>query len=126
LPNDTQLKRYDEAISELQETLRITPRNTAVMARLGHVLGTIGRKREALDLLKQMEQTRQSEYTSAGLQAWIYAGIGDREHTLESLERDKSQHGCTTLFLRDDAKLDFVRAEPRFIALLKKTHLDDN
>jgi len=120
----TQLKRYDEAIAEFQETLRITPRNTAVMARLGYVLGTVGRKREALDLLKQMEQTRQSEYTSAGLQAWIYAGIGDRERTLESLEKDESQRGVTTLFLRDDAKLDFVRSEPRFIALLKKTHLD--
>jgi tetratricopeptide (TPR) repeat protein len=119
-----QLKRYDEAISEFHETLRITPRNTAVMARLGYVLGTVGRKREALDLLRQMEQTRQSEYTSAGLQAWIYAGIGDREHTLECLEKDENQRGTTTLFLRDDAKLDFVRTEPRFIALLKKTHLD--
>jgi TolB-like protein/DNA-binding winged helix-turn-helix (wHTH) protein/tetratricopeptide (TPR) repeat protein len=119
-----QLKRYDEAISEFRETLRITPHNTAVMARLGYVLGMVGRKREALDLLKQMEQTRQSEYTSAGLQAWIYAGIGDREHTLESLEKDENQRGTTTLFLRDDAKLDFVRTDPRFIALLKKTHLD--
>jgi hypothetical protein len=72
------------------------------------------------------KQTRQSEYTSAGLQAWIYAGIGDREHTLESLEKDENQRGTTTLFLRDDAKLDFVRSEPRFIALLKKIHLDDN
>jgi TolB-like protein/DNA-binding winged helix-turn-helix (wHTH) protein/tetratricopeptide (TPR) repeat protein len=121
-----QLKRYDEAISEFQETLRITPHNTAVMARLGYVLGMVGRKREALDLLKQMEQTRQSEYTSAGLQAWIYAGIGDRQHTLESLERDENQRGTTTLFLRDDAKLDLVRSDPRFIALLKKTHLDEN
>jgi TolB-like protein/DNA-binding winged helix-turn-helix (wHTH) protein/tetratricopeptide (TPR) repeat protein len=121
-----QLKKYDEAISEFQETLRITPHNTAVMARLGYVLGMVGRKHEALDLLQQMEQTRQSEYTSAGLQAWIYAGIGDREHTLESLEKDENQRGTTTLFLRDDAKLDFVRSDPRFIALLKKTHLDDN
>lgn len=119
-----QLKRYDEAISELQATLRITPNNTAVMARLGHVLGTVGRKREALDLLKQIVKTRQSEYTSAGLQAWIYAGIGDRERTLELLEKDVNQRGITTLFLRDDAKLDFVRVEPRFIALLKKVHLD--
>jgi TolB-like protein/DNA-binding winged helix-turn-helix (wHTH) protein/Tfp pilus assembly protein PilF len=121
-----QLKKYDEAIAEFQQTLRITPRNTAVMARLGYVLGMVGRKREALDLLKQMEQTRQSEYTSAGLQAWIYAGIGDREHTLEALERDEDHRGTTTLFLKDDAKLDFVRAEPRFVALLKKVHLDND
>jgi tetratricopeptide (TPR) repeat protein len=121
-----QLKRNNEAISELQETLRITPHNTAVMARLGYVLGMAGRTREALDLLKQMEKERQSEYSSAGLQAWIYAGVGDREHTLESLEKDENQRGTTTLFLRDDAKLDLVRADPRFIALLKKTHLDNN
>jgi TolB-like protein/DNA-binding winged helix-turn-helix (wHTH) protein/tetratricopeptide (TPR) repeat protein len=121
-----QLKRYDEAISEFQETLRITPHNTAVMARLGYVLGMVGRRREALDLLKEVQQTRQSEYTSAGLQAWIYAGIGDREHTLEFLEKDENQRGTTTLFLRDDAKIDFVRAEPRFVALLKKVHLDNN
>lgn len=121
-----QLKRHDEAISELQETLRITPKNTAVMARLGNVLGRVGRKREALELLKQMEQVRQSEYTSAGLQAWMYAGIGDRERTLEMLEQDENQRGTTTLFLRNDAKLDFVRSDPRFVALLKKTHLDNN
>ena len=121
-----QLKRHDEAISELQETLRITPHNTAVMARLAYVLGTVGRKPEALALLKEMQETRQSEYTSAGLQAWVYAGIGDRERTLECLEKDENQRGTTTLFLRDDAKLDFVRAEPRFLALLKKTHLDQD
>jgi len=121
-----QLKRPNEAITELQEALRITPTNTAVMARLGYVLGTVGRKREALALLKEVQQTRQSEYTSAGLQSWIYAGIGDREHTLECLERDEEQRGTTTLFLKVDAKIDFVRAEPRFIALLKKAHLDDN
>jgi tetratricopeptide (TPR) repeat protein len=121
-----QLKKHDEAISELRQTLRISPHNTAVMARLGYVLGLVGRKREALDLLKQMEQERQSEYSSAGLQAWIYAGIGDREHSLESLEKDENQRGTTTLFLKNDAKLDFVRGDPRFIALLKKTHLDNN
>ena len=77
-------------------------------------------------LLEQIQQTRQSEYTSAGLQAWIYAGIGDRERTLQLLEKDENQRGVTTLFLRDDAKLDFVRTDPRFIALLKKTHLDKN
>lgn len=120
-----QLKRNNEAISELQETLRITPHNTAVMARLGYVLGTVGRKREALDLLKQMEREKQSEYNSAGLQAWIYAGIGDREHTLESVEKDENQRGTTTLFLRNDAKLDLVRSDPRFVALLKETHLND-
>lgn len=120
-----QLKRDDEAIAELQKTLRITPHNTAVMARLGYVLGTVGRKRETLDLLKQMERERQSEYNSAGLQAWIYAGIGDRERTLQLLEQDESQRGVTTLFLRDDAKLDFVRSDPRFIAVLKKAHLDN-
>jgi TolB-like protein/DNA-binding winged helix-turn-helix (wHTH) protein/Tfp pilus assembly protein PilF len=121
-----QLKKHDEAISELRQTLRISPHNTAVMARLGYVLGLVGRKREALDLLKQMEQERQSEYSSAGLQAWIYAGIGDREHSLESLEKDENQRGTTTLFLKNDAKLDFVRSDSRFIALLKKTHLDNN
>jgi TolB-like protein/DNA-binding winged helix-turn-helix (wHTH) protein/tetratricopeptide (TPR) repeat protein len=121
-----QLNRYDEAISELRETLRITPHNTAVMARLGHVLGTVGRKREAMDLLKQMEKERQSEYTSSGLQAWIYAGIGDRGHTLDLLEKDENQRGTTTLFLKVDAKLDLVRSDPRFIVLLKKTHLADD
>lgn len=119
-----QLKRNNEAISELQETLHITPHNTAVMARLGYVLGTVGRKREALDLLKKMEQERQSEYTSAGLQAWVYAGVGDRERTLESLEKDEEHRGTTTLFLRNDAKLDLVRSDPRFLALLKEAHLD--
>src|SRR5260370_39922839 len=96
------------------------------MARLGYVLGMVGRKREALDLLKLMEQTRQSEYTSAGLEAWICSGIGDREHTLEALEKDESQRGTTTLFLKDEAKFDLVSSEPRFDALLTKTHTEKN
>jgi hypothetical protein len=55
-----------------------------------------------------------------------HAAIGDREHTLESLEKDENQRGTTTLFRRDDAKLDLVRADPRFTTLLKKMHLDNN
>ena len=47
-------------------------------------------------------------------------------HTLESLQKDESQHGSKTLFLRDDAKLDFVLTEPRLIVLLKKTDLNES
>ena len=38
--------------------------------------------------------------------------------------KDENQRDRTTLFLKDDAKLDLAPAELRFAALLKKVHLD--
>ena len=58
-----------------------------------------------------------------GFIAVKYAGAGDKEETLAWLERAASEHAPQLLALLRDPRLDWVRADTRFIALLERTHL---
>jgi TolB-like protein len=87
-------------------------------AFLGHALGRAGRRDEA-------EKLAAGSATNPFTQALIFAGLGDKERTLEALDR------MTVLgpvrFGRDlnFPELDLIRGDPRLKALRKKVGLPE-
>lgn len=120
-----QTGKYDAAISDYEEALRISNRNTGAIGRLGHVLGMVGRRGEALAMLNELTQATRSRYSSTWQQALIYTGLGDWEHALASLERDYEQRGSGLVLLKAEPIFDPLRSHPRFAALLRKTNLGE-
>jgi hypothetical protein len=56
--------------------------------------------------------------------ASIYARLGEREPSLEWLERAFEEHDSTLVWLKVHPRFDALRAEARFIALVRKMGLD--
>jgi hypothetical protein len=54
----------------------------------------------------------------------VYLGLGDKEKTLDSLEKCYQDQDGACWWLKIDQRYDSVRNEPRFQALLKKVGLD--
>jgi hypothetical protein len=63
------------------------------------------------------------EYVSPGELAVLYAGLGDKEAALSSLEKAYAAHDLQMQFLKIDPHFDSLRSDPRFQDLMRKVGL---
>ena len=95
------------------------------MASLGQVYGLQGKKEEAEKVLVELMQRSKNTYVSPYLIAYVFAGLGDREHALSALERAYQEHDQYMIFLKVDPLLDQFHSDPRFQQLLRGMGLSD-
>jgi GH15 family glucan-1,4-alpha-glucosidase len=89
---------------------------------LAHAYAAIGKKAEAEKILRNLESNSKvtaSPYTVAT----IYAGLGENDKALESLEKARSGKSFQILSLKSDLLLDTLRPDPRFQNLLRRMSL---
>jgi tetratricopeptide (TPR) repeat protein len=111
---------YPEAIAEYKKSLSLRGDETT-QCYLGYALAQAGQRREAEAILKQLQTSK--EYVSPGAFAVLYAGLGEKEQTLESLERAYAAKDPQMQFLKVDPDYDFLRSDERFTALMRKVGL---
>ena len=121
-----QKSRYDEGIEELRSAVILSVRNATAIAGLGYGLGLAGKRHEALSTLEELEKTWSSSRPVPGSMApayriaAIYAALGEKEQTLEWLEKGLEGKNPWMLWLMVDAAFDSLHKERRFISLLKE------
>jgi len=84
------------------------------------VAGKTNKARQILDELK--ERSRQV-YVSAYNIAVIHAWLGETDHAFEWLEKAYEVRAEFLVYLKADPRLDRLRADSRFPALLKRVGL---
>jgi tetratricopeptide (TPR) repeat protein len=115
-----QLQRYDEALATLQR-LRELADTPAALAEVGRVFALSGRRQDAEDVLNRLpaaigpDGVVQSEDS-----AFILIALGRRDEALALLQEAVNQGSSRILWLRVDPRVDPVRADPRFQALLAR------
>jgi TolB-like protein/Tfp pilus assembly protein PilF len=107
---------YAEAIREF----RLVP---DASGPLGQALALTGQRAEALGILRSLEAEVGQTGNGRVHSAYIQAGLGDHAAALASLEDAYAQHETDVNFIGVDPRLDALRGEPRFRALLKKLGL---
>jgi TolB-like protein/Tfp pilus assembly protein PilF len=114
--------QYKQAIPLLE---KITPSDQPdAIGALGYAYAKAGKTKEALGTLRELESLSKREYVSAFSLAEIYVGLGDRDRAFEWLDKACDERGFWIGFLQIDPKLDSIRADPRFTALVKKMKLE--
>jgi hypothetical protein len=73
--------------------------------------------------LTQLERKSKSGYVSPVDLALLYAQLGDREKTLELLERGFREHSPLLLWIQTDPAYDFLHADPRYRSLIQRIGL---
>ena len=107
----------DEAIVAFRRAHALVPNATFGTAALGHALALSGRTVEATSLLRQLETD--ALYVSPFDRAILHLGLGDRDKALEELNRTILESSSWCIYLRAEPRLDPLRQDPRFIALLQ-------
>ena len=97
---------------ELQKALSLD-RKPVRVAQLGEVYARWGKRQEALDTIRQLQQMSKQTYVSPTMIAQIYATLGEKEPAMAWLEKAA---------LDDDPKItdpgfESLRSEPRFNVL---------
>ena len=76
--------------------------------------GAAGKREEALNILRDLQDQRNREYISPYFVALIYAGLGEKERALEWLQKAYEDRSAIMTWLRVEPKLDSLRSDPRF------------
>jgi Flp pilus assembly protein TadD len=114
---------FDEAIREFRRAADLSNNNPIDLGALGHAYAVSGQRKHALQILDQLRQLSVRRYVSSYESALVYAGLGERERSLRWLDRAFEEHSAWMLHLKVDPRLDPLRGEARFQALMRRVGL---
>jgi tetratricopeptide (TPR) repeat protein len=112
--------RNDDAIAEMRKA---ADRGSDYLAGLGYVCGIAGRRREALDALRDLTALSRQRYVPPYHFAWIYTGLGDRDSAIAELERVYREHTQHVVDFKTVPMFDPLRSDPRYTSLVKRVGL---
>ena len=120
---DIQAGNAKAAIPALQKAVAMES-PPFVIAWLGYAYGAAGDRNAALATIEQLKKKSVNGYVPQFNLAMIHLGLGDRDRALDLLEQASAADSQWMMYLKIDRIFDSLRADPRFVALMKKCHFE--
>lgn len=119
--------KYPQAIQEFKEFAAVTADKdgaefAAVLDAGFHSGGWPEAMRRGIPVTVA-QYNRKSNYVSAYRIARMYADLGDKDHALQWLNTGYQDHNLAIHYLLVDLSFNFLRTDPRYVALVKKMGL---
>ncbi len=115
---------FQEAISEFQKAVTLSRSSSYTIASLAHAFAVSGDKVKAKELLEQLKELSRERYISAYEIAEVYVGLGEKNLAFDWLQKAFDERSRALIFLKVEPRLDSIRSDSRFKALLKKMNLE--
>jgi TolB-like protein/tetratricopeptide (TPR) repeat protein len=109
-----------EAMDEFRRDADLAPSNPLTWAGLGRLCARQEKREEALQYLNRLLAAAAENYVPAYFIALIHSALGDVDSCFKWLEKAEEERSNWVLFLACDPKLDSHRADPRFVALMRR------
>jgi eukaryotic-like serine/threonine-protein kinase len=120
----TQQGKHREAVDALEKACELCSGSPFALGMLGYGLGKAGKSEEANTIIENLQEAGQHSYVPAKSLMFAWAGLNDPHNVLACAERSLDDRDPMTIMnLRQEPMLDFVRADPRYTALLRKINL---
>jgi tetratricopeptide (TPR) repeat protein len=113
---------YDEALAGLEQAKRERRDDPILLYDTGLVYAAQGRRKEALEIVRELERLSATDASQAQWLAKIYATLGERERAFAWLDRGLGM-GAVSGFYKDEPIWDSLRADPRFADMLRRMGL---
>ena len=113
---------YPEAIAEV-EKIGSPDAVRFVTGQLGRIYAHQGRKREALQIVSELQQSSKQMYIDPRYVAEIYVAMGEKDLALVWLEKAYQQHSSAMCGLKTAPAYAPIRSDPRFIDLMRRVGL---
>jgi TolB-like protein/DNA-binding winged helix-turn-helix (wHTH) protein/Tfp pilus assembly protein PilF len=113
---------YAEAIAEIGK-IRSADTTGIVGAQLGHIYAVQGRRKEALQLVDELQRRSNQTYIDPSRLAYIYIALGEKDAAFTWLEKAYQQHSPAMNGLKTDLVYAPLRSDPRFTGLMRRVGL---
>ncbi len=118
-------ERFDEAIAENQNWGALTGNKVETTVALAQLFAVSGQIEDAKKLVEAVEKDKLLiDQAYRGL-ALVYAALGENDLAFEWLGKSYQRREEAILSLKVDPKMDGLRSDPRFTALLKKIGVEE-
>lgn len=114
---------HDLALEALAKAAAFGGDNSKVLSLRGYVLGKIGRRDEALAVLRTLESLSRDRFVPPQALALVHLAIGNDDAVFRNLDAAVDAHDVHVVLLPGDPKWDSCRADPRFAAVLRRCGL---
>jgi TolB-like protein len=120
---DLQQGNVRAAIPELEKAAAMEA-PPFVTAYLGYAYGAAGDPPRALGTMKELKKKSVHSYLPPFNLAIVHLGLGELDRAIDLLEQASADDSQWMMYLKVDHIFDPLRANPRFIALMKKENFD--
>ena len=110
---------FDEALAELEKAKGERKSDPILIYSTGMVYAAQGRRAEALQIIKELEEMSGASLSQAHWIAKIHAALNEKELALTWLERSLVA-GAIGAFFKDEPVWDPIRSDPRFADMLRR------
>jgi hypothetical protein len=114
----------DAALGSLRRAVELSSGSAWANGPLGNALGVSGRADEARRVLRGMQAKSRDVFIAPSTMALVHVALGENGSALATLERAYEERDIRLVFLQIDHRWTAIRADPRFLALMKKLSLD--
>jgi len=118
------LGRFDEARGEYEEGRRLGGGVAGPSFGLGHLEAASGNQAAARKILQELTEARAKRVVSAWGIAVLHASLGDVDEAFRWLDVAVEERATGLILLRAHPRLDRIRQDPRYQALVRKVGLD--
>jgi DNA-binding SARP family transcriptional activator/Tfp pilus assembly protein PilF len=113
---------YDRALTQYEATGPLRGWVPTLAAK-GHLLGIVGRKKEAETVLARLDSMSRHQYVTAYGVALVYESLGQKDNAFMWLDRGVRERTHWLVWLNRDPRWGPLRADPRFGSLVKRVGL---
>lgn len=113
----------ERAVVECQKARMIQTTIPWPLAFLGHVYAISGKKTEARQTLRELQDWSKQSYVPAYNIATVLIGLGERDQALAQLEKAYADRSMLLTYLMVDPELDSLHGDPRFEDLARRVGL---
>ncbi len=114
-----QTKLFNETLAQLEKAKGERKNDPILIYDAGMIYASQGKRPEALQVIKELEEISGANLDQGLWIAKIYATLIDKELAFSWLERGLAT-GAIGSFYKDDPVWDSIRSDPRFADLLRR------
>jgi adenylate cyclase len=114
--------KFDEVMADLEKAKRERNNDSILIYDTGMIYAAQGKRAEALQIIKELEEISGASLSQAQWIAKIYATLNEKEMAFSWLERGIAA-GAIGTFYKDEPVWDPIRSDPRFADLERRMGL---
>ena len=115
---------FANAIARHRDAIPLSGESTVMRAALGYSLAAGGERSKAMEVVRGLEAIADTKPVSAYEIAVIHNALGETDQAFQWLDRAYEERSAWLAYLAVDPRLDGLRRDERFVALLRGVGLE--